>query len=240
MKQINIKDLEFKWNGQEKTLLKIDHLSIAKGERFFLQGESGSGKTSLLSLLAGITVPQKGAIELLGLSINKMKASERDEFRAKHMGYIFQLFNLVPYLSVIENVTLPCQFSKQRNKAFEVSGTNAKNEAIRLLNHVGLASKEVLHKPVTELSVGQQQRVAACRALIGSPEIIIADEPTSSLDEKAQQAFISLLLAECSANQTTLVFVSHDKKFSHLFDKSAHLENGEIIHTEQKSEGGAL
>lgn len=92
MKHINVNDLEFKWNGQENILLKIDRLSIAKGERFFLQGESGSGKTSLLSLLAGITTPQKGGIELLGQQINKMKASERDEFRAKHMGYIFQLF----------------------------------------------------------------------------------------------------------------------------------------------------
>ncbi|WP_167606457.1 ABC transporter ATP-binding protein [Maribellus sediminis] len=239
MEQLKIKDLEFKWNGQENPLLRIDHLRIEKGERFFLQGESGSGKTSLLSLLAGITTPQKGAIELLGQLINKMKAGERDEFRASYMGYIFQQFNLVPYLSVIENVTLPCQFSNHRNKAVLASGSNARDEAIRLLDHVGLAGKEVLHKPVTELSMGQQQRVAACRALIGSPEIIIADEPTSSLDEKAQQAFIRLLLAECSANQATLVFVSHDAKFSHLFDKSARLENGGIIYTEQKSKGGA-
>ncbi|MCY1719970.1 ABC transporter ATP-binding protein [Prolixibacteraceae bacterium Z1-6] len=238
MKQIEIKDLEFKWKGQVDALLKIDHLKIEKGKRFFLQGESGSGKTSLLSLLAGINAPQKGLIELLGQPINKMKTHERDEFRAKHIGYIFQLFNLVPYLSVIENVTLPCQFSKHRNNAF-ASGNNAKNEAIRLLKHVGLAGKDVLHKPVTELSVGQQQRVAACRALIGNPEIIIADEPTSSLDEKAQQTFIRLLLAECSANETTLIFVSHDAKFSHLFDKSARLENGEIVYTEQKSKGGA-
>ena len=236
---INIKDLEFKWNGQNTPLLKIDNLCLSEGERFFLQGDSGSGKSSFLSLLAGITTPQTGEIEMLGQAINKMKASERDEFRANHIGYIFQLFNLVPYLSVIENVTLPCHFSKKRNKAI-ASSANAKDEAIRLLENVGLAGSEVLHKPVTELSVGQQQRVAACRALIGNPEIIIADEPTSSLDEKAQQAFIRLLSEECTVNKTTLVFVSHDNRFSHLFDKSARIENGQIVFMKPNNTGGAV
>ena len=236
---INIRNLEFTWKNQENTLLKVDHLSLIAGERFFLQGDSGSGKSSLLSLLAGITIPQKGEIDLLGKPMNKMRAHERDEFRANHMGYIFQLFNLVPYLSVIENVTLPCHFSNKRYNRVLATGSSAKNEAIRLLEHMGLGTEKVLHKPVTELSVGQQQRVAACRALIGRPEIIIADEPTSSLDENAQQAFIRLLLEECSANQTTLVFVSHDSKFSPLFDNSACIENGEIAFSKQNSKGGA-
>jgi len=238
-RSINIQNLEFKWQNQENILLEVDHLSIIAGERFFLQGDSGSGKSSLLSLLTGITTPQKGEIELLGKPVNKMRAHERDEFRANHMGYIFQLFNLVPYLSVIENVTLPCHFSKNRYNRVLATGSSAKSEAIRLLEHMGLGTENVLHKPVTELSVGQQQRVAACRALIGSPEIIIADEPTSSLDANAQQAFIDLLLAECAANQTTLVFVSHDSKFAKLFDTFARIEQGKIVLEKQKSEGGA-
>lgn len=240
MDVIRIRNLEFKWKEQENVLLKINELHLSKGDRFFLQGESGSGKSSFLSLLAGIAVPQAGNVEVLGQPINKMKASKRDEFRANHMGYIFQLFNLVPYLSVLENVTLPCHFSKNRNRAFASSATNAKDEALRLLAHVGLGGGEVLHKPVTKLSVGQQQRVAACRALIGSPEIIIADEPTSSLDEKAQQAFIQLLSTECTANNSTLIFVSHDTKFSNLFDTTARIENGEIVIVEQDNNGGEL
>ncbi len=235
---ININDLEFKWESQENVLLKIDHLSLSKGERFFLQGDSGSGKSSLLSLLAGINIPQKGSIEILGEQINTMRAPQRDEFRANHLGYIFQQFNLVPYLSVIENVTLPCHFSKKRNEALINVRTNAKKEALRLLEQVGLADKEILHKTVTELSVGQQQRVAACRALIGNPEIIIADEPTSSLDETAQQAFIELLINECTAKQTTLIFVSHDSKFAKLFDTLARIEQGKIVFEQQTSEGG--
>ena len=237
MDVIDIKGLEFKWNGQQN-LLHIDALTIGKGERFYLQGESGIGKSSFLSLLAGITVPQKGTIKVLGKPINKMKASQRDEFRANHMGYIFQQFNLVPYLSVIDNVTLPCHFSEKRNNAFAGSQTHAKDEAFRLLEHVGLADQEVIHKPVTELSVGQQQRVAACRALIGSPEIIIADEPSSSLDLKAQQAFIQLLTEECLANKSTLIYVSHDTRFSEFFETIAQIENGNIVFAEQKIRGG--
>jgi putative ABC transport system ATP-binding protein len=239
MEIVKINDLTFKWEGQKNNLLEIADFSIKKGERFFLKGVSGSGKSSLLGLLAGINEPQQGQIEVLGKATNKMKPALRDEFRANHIGYIFQQFNLVPYLSVIENVTLPCFFSDRRKANISSAGKQLTDEAKRLLAEVGLTGKEILNKPVSELSVGQQQRVAACRALIGSPELLIADEPTSSLDENAQKAFIDLLSEECKQNEITLLFVSHDTRFTHLFDRSATLHDGKIVMENPKSKGGA-
>ena len=240
MELIKIRDLKFRWNGQKQNLLEIDEFDVIKGERLFIKGSSGSGKSSLLSLLAGIVIPQSGSIKILGETITKMNGAKRDDFRANHIGYIFQMFNLVPYLSLIDNVSLPCHFSHSRKEKIETSGTNINDEALRLLNELGLGDDEIINKPVTELSVGQQQRVAACRALIGSPEILIADEPTSSLDADAQKAFIDLLSDECKQKNITLLFVSHDTRFSHLFDRSVSLNNGKIIAEKQVNEGGML
>lgn len=237
MDVITVKDLYFKWKGQSANLLEGSQLNVKGGQRLFIKGLSGSGKSSLLNLLAGIHTPQRGSIELLGTNICKLKATERDEFRANHIGYIFQMFNLVPYLSVIENVTLACRFSKERKKKLSKNGIDVREEALRLLKEVGLTGDEIINKTVTELSVGQQQRVAACRALIGSPEILIADEPTSSLDEDAQQSFINLLLNECEQNNITLVFVSHDTRFTSLFDQCLELKNGRLHALAEKMEG---
>lgn len=220
--------LTFRWKGQRQNLLEIDRFSISKGERIFLRGPSGSGKSSFLSLLAAINTPCSGSLEILGHRVHRLKPGELDELRADHIGYIFQLFNLVPYLSVLENVTLPCLFSKIRRQRVESSGERVESQAKRLLGKLGL-SGDVLDTSVVELSVGQQQRVAACRALIGTPEIIIADEPTSALDADAQKAFIDLLAEECALNGITLIFVSHDTRFSSLFDRTASLENGRIL-----------
>ena len=236
---INIKNIRFRWAGQTRDLLEIDDFVVSKGERVFLQGASGSGKSSFLGLLAGINIPQSGSIEILGQAINEMKGPKRDQFRSDHIGYIFQMFNLVPYLSVIENVTMPCNFSKRRYQNVAGSAKELSDEAQRLLDHVGLSGNEVLNKPVTELSVGQQQRVAACRALIGNPEILIADEPTSSLDENAQRAFIDLLTEECRQNNITLLFVSHDTRFAQLFDRNAELTDRKIMAAAKKGNGGA-
>ncbi|WP_439183525.1 ABC transporter ATP-binding protein [Carboxylicivirga taeanensis] len=225
---VEINNLSYKWKDEDKDLLRIDHLKITKGERLFLKGSSGSGKSTLLGLLSGIMVPQNGTVKVLDQIISGLKPSLRDVFRANHIGYIFQTFNLVPYLSVIENVILPIHFSTVRRQRIRNMGKEPKQEAERLLQVVGLSGEAIINKSVTELSVGQQQRVAACRALLGDPEIIIADEPTSSLDQTAQEAFITLLLEECSQKQTTLFFVSHDTSFAKDFNRILELKNGSI------------
>jgi len=221
---INLDTLRFAWPGQPAPLLDIASFDVAQGERLFVRGASGSGKSTLLGLIAGVLTPQSGAIEVLGQRLNEMTAAERDHFRAHHFGIIFQQFNLIPYLSVIENVTLPSQFSDQRRRKSIARSGNPGDEALRLLEHLDMADTAVIHKPVTELSVGQQQRVAAARALIGSPEILIADEPTSSMDADRRAAFIELLFRECDETGSTLVFVSHDQALQGSFDRAIELD----------------
>jgi putative ABC transport system ATP-binding protein len=121
---IRLETLRFGWPGQPVPLLQIDRLALARGERLFLHGASGSGKSTLLGLIAGVLAPQSGAIEVLGQNLNELGAAARDRFRADHFGIVFQQFNLIPYLSVIENVTLPCRFSAERPKPCACSPTS--------------------------------------------------------------------------------------------------------------------
>jgi putative ABC transport system ATP-binding protein len=228
---IQINGLKFGWHGPDDLLLSIDHLSIQPGERVFVGGSSGSGKSTLLNLLTGVLIAQEGELWVLGKSLSEMKSSARDHFRANHIGYIFQLFNLIPYLGIIDNVILPCRFSSQRRNHVLTTGRSLHEEARRLLAHLDLDDPGLEQKPVNQLSIGQQQRVAAARALIGSPELIIADEPTSSLDSDRRIAFIDLLNKEVEEQGSTLVFVSHDRDlqehFDHIIDISAfHPEHG--------------
>lgn len=214
---ISIKELSFSWPKQ-KAILKINALEIKTGESIFLQGPSGSGKSTLLSLLAGINQPSSGTIEILNTNLSELSAGKRDKFRFEHIGYIFQMFNLLPYLSVIENVTLACEFSKKRKvKALQKSKTVIE-EAKRLLNHLEIP-EQLFCQNILNLSIGQQQRVASARALIGSPELLIADEPTSALDQASREAFIKLLFKECKSAGTTLLFVSHDETLKPLFER---------------------
>ena len=214
MNVINLKDLTYRWKGQSKNTLEIAELSVSKGEHVFLRGESGSGKTTLLNLLAGIIAPEAGEMQLLEQPIHTMKPSQRDRFRADHMGVIFQQFNLLPYLSTLENVMLPCHFSSLRKQR----AGDLKEQSIALLEHLKLDA-ELRKKPVTELSVGQQQRVAVARALIGQPEIILADEPTSALDTRTRDSFLKLLFDQADAQNSTVVFVSHDPYIAELFPR---------------------
>lgn len=216
---INISDLRFSWLNSEAPVLDIGDLRVGRGERVFVEGPSGSGKSTLLSLLAGVVTPQQGAVSVLSQRIETLSSASRDRFRADHIGFIFQMFNLIPYLSVIENVTLPCRFSKKRRENAKRLSANLETEALRLLTHLDMSDPNLIKRSVTELSVGQQQRVAAARALIGGPEILIADEPTSSLDVTAREAFIRLLFEECEKAQSTLIFVSHDTSLAPLFDQ---------------------
>ena len=219
MQAIEINDLIFRWTRGQATVLSLDSVRIARGEQVFITGSIGSGKSTLLSLLAGVTTAEQGSLQILGKRLERLGSVDRDHFRADHIGYIFQMFNLIPYLSMVDNVTLPCRFSRQRrDKAVRRSGT-PEREAIRLLEHLDMAHDDLLGRPVTTLSVGQQQRVAAARALMGSPEIVIADEPTSSLDSNRREAFVQLLFNECRESGSTLVFVSHDESLEPLFDR---------------------
>ena len=221
---IDVSNLVFQWQAESQPILSINALQISQGETIFIRGPSGSGKSTLLSLLSGIALPNSGTVKVLGQALEKLSCAERDNFRANHIGYIFQMFNLIPYLSVIDNIILPCRFSeKRRRKALQRSAT-LELEAKRLLKNLDMESVE-LHKCTTnKLSIGQQQRVAAARALIGSPEIIIADEPTSSLDRNRCNSFIRLIFDEIRQYKATLIFVSHDERLHSSFDRTIDLD----------------
>jgi putative ABC transport system ATP-binding protein len=219
---IDIDDLRFRWPGAAADCLQIDALRVDAGSTVFLYGPSGCGKSTLLGLLAGVLVPGSGRLSLLGSDWASMSGARRDAFRADHVGYIFQQFNLLPYLSVLDNVLLPCRFSAKRAARAGASSEARHAAAESLLTHVGLAPA-LWSQPAALLSVGQQQRVAAARALIGAPELVIADEPTSALDAPLRDGFMDLLLRECSAASSTLVFVSHDERLAPRFDRQLSL-----------------
>ena len=217
---IQISGLRYAWPGQP-ALLSIESLNIARGSSVVLQGPSGSGKTTLLGLITGVLGPAQGSIRVLGRDLLAMSPSKRDAFRGQSMGVIFQLFNLLPFLSVMDNVLLPLRlFAERRGSMADEQAM--KSEAARLIGALGLPST-VMNRQAHQLSVGQQQRVAAARALIGSPPLIIADEPTSSLDEATQQEFLSLLIDQVRQTKATLLMVSQDSRLSVQFDQVVRL-----------------
>lgn len=222
---LEMDQVSFTWPRQSQPVIAIDHFAIAAGERVFLRGPSGSGKTTLLSLVSAVILPQQGRITVDGTDLQALKGRQRDRFRADHLGLVFQQFNLLPFLSVAENVQLPCRFSQRRRSQALQGGASLRQETERLLQRMQLPS-DILERPVMQLSVGQQQRVAVARALIGCPSLIIADEPTSALDRDAQQAFIRLLFDEVAAAGSSLLFVSHDETLASGFDRQ--LDLGQI------------
>ncbi len=207
-------------------ILDIDHLYIAQGESIFLHGPSGSGKTTLLSLISGVLQPATGSVHVLGHNLSQLSAAKRDTLRGSSMGYIFQGFNLIPYLTVAENIALPCQLHPQRRA--RIASASITDEVTRLAKRLDIHAH--LNAPVTQLSVGQQQRVAIARAIIGSPALLIADEPTSSLDTDRRDAFLNLLTevtaeARARGSHTTLLFVSHDRNLATHFDRTLSLQS---------------
>jgi putative ABC transport system ATP-binding protein len=215
---IELDQVVYHWPGQSEACLDIPRLTVAAGERVFLHGPSGSGKSTLLGLLGGVNVAQGGRVSVLGQEMKGIGARARDRLRAAHIGFLFQQFNLLPWLSAIDNVLLPATFSSERH-ASASRDRPLRDEASRLLTQLDLAPS-LWAKPAAELSVGQQQRVAAARALIGRPALVIADEPTSALDAARQLAFVDLLLRECNAAQATLIFVSHDERLAAHFERT--------------------
>jgi putative ABC transport system ATP-binding protein len=211
---VQASDLHFSY-GPRREILSIPELRVDTGSSVLLFGPSGSGKTTLLGLLAGVLTASSGHLSVLGHDLTQMSNVQRDTFRGAHIGYIFQLFNLIPYLTVLENITLPCRLSLERRQ--RLNGVPLDRAAREVAEHLGIAP--LLGESAQDLSVGQQQRVAAARALIGTPEIVIADEPTSSLDFDHRGRFLDLLFANCRRAGSTLVFVSHDRTLKTWFDR---------------------
>lgn len=215
---VRLSDLTFAY-PRGPQVLRVPELTIFRGERIFLHGPSGSGKTTLLSLLSGMVPPTSGTIHLLGHDFARLSASARDTVRGSSIGYIFQGFNLVPYLSTRENIALPCQLHAGRRA--RIQGASLSQEVTRLAERLGVHAH--LDAPVTQLSVGQQQRVAIARAIIGTPPLLIADEPTSALDTDSRDSFLDLLVEITQESSATLLFVSHDRGLATHFDRSLSL-----------------
>ncbi|MDR3347133.1 MAG: ABC transporter ATP-binding protein [Helicobacteraceae bacterium] len=224
---ICLKNVKFGWSKDETLILDIPFFALRRGERLFIFGASGSGKSTLLSLIAGVLLPLSGAIEVDGAALNALSGSKRDRFRGDRIGYIFQQFNLISYLSVIDNVLIPCRLSPLRSQRAKQRFGGIQEAAKTLLERLDLAPS-LWGKEVSRLSVGQQQRVAAARALIGSPPVLIADEPTSSLDANRREDFLDLLLQACAQSGCALLFVSHDHALRAAFDRVARLESGTL------------
>ena len=221
---LDMSGVEFRWPGAGAFGIAVDEFRIRQRQRVMLLGPSGSGKSTLLSLIAGILAPQKGRIAVLGTDIAALGAGARDRFRAEHIGVIFQMFNLLPYGSVLDNVLLPLSFAPGRlERAGKADG--GRSEALRLLERLGLERALIEDRTAARLSVGQQQRVAAARALIGRPALVIADEPTSALDRNRQNAFLDLLFGECEAAGAALIMVSHDETLGPRFDRVLRLDD---------------
>lgn len=214
---VSVTSLSYTWPGAKTPVLSIEELRIARGESVLLRGPSGSGKSTLLSAIAGVIDIPEGMITVAGTDVGSLKGGARDRFRSDHVGLIFQVFNLLPWLSVMDNVLLPLRFSAVRRERVD---PHPEETAARLLGELGLGDRQVLSAPALSLSVGQQQRVAAARALIGAPEIVLADEPTSALDEDAKTSFLNLLKRECAAVDAALLVVSHDRSLQRHFDRT--------------------
>ncbi len=227
---LSIRDAAFSWQGGFG--IEIAAFDLKARERVLLLGPSGGGKSTFLNLVAGITTPSRGRIDVLGTDIARLRGSRVDRFRADSFGIIFQMFNLMPWLSAIDNVLVPLRFSKPRRK----QAGEARAEAARLLGALGIGM-DLFGQPAGTLSVGQQQRVAAARALIGGPGIILADEPTSALDGRNARAFLDLLMAELETAGAALLMVSHDETLTDAFDRVVRLDD--IAHVSGRPGGSA-
>ncbi|AKS46681.1 putative ABC transport system ATP-binding protein [Octadecabacter temperatus] len=217
---LELKDVQFRWPGRAPFELSVPKLALAPAETVLLLGESGSGKSTLLSLICGTITAQSGRVAVAGTDISSLSAGKRDRFRAEQIGLIFQQFNLLPFANVRDNILLPLRFAPDR--AARVS--DPETEAETLCRALGLPNN-VMNEQAGKLSVGQQQRVAAARALIGAPPLIIADEPTSSLDAATQSAFLELLFSQSRAHRSTVLMVSHDARLSDQFDRVIHMDD---------------
>lgn len=211
---VDLQQVTFAYRRGQGVVLSVDAWQLARGDRAFIYGSSGSGKSTLLSLLAGLVVPVHGSVQVMGQPISQFNGAKRDRFRAQHIGVIFQQFNLIPWLTVQDNIAAACYFSANK----KLNRVTVAKRTTELMNGLGLPLS-LLKRKTRDLSIGQQQRVAIARALVNKPELIIADEPTSALDTEARDGFMQLLLQSISDYASTLIFVSHDKSLAKEFSK---------------------
>ena len=208
-----LKSIGLEYHYQYGKKIEFPEIQIERGQRLLISGFSGCGKTTLLSLIAGALKLQHGDITFDNQEYSKMSSLLLDKFRADHIGYIFQTLNLIPFLSVSENIALGIRFSKPRkSKVIDLN-----QEILRLITSLGL-EKEILNIPINHLSVGQQQRVAAARALLGRPDLILADEPTSALDNDTTEKFLSEVMETFDPSHQAIIMVSHDASIAPYFD----------------------
>ncbi len=223
---ISIVNLRQRWRAGQPWVLDIPAFNMGAHEQVFLAGPSGSGKSTLLAVLCGVigaaVEGPGGHVQVLGHAMHSLPATTRDQLRADQMGVIFQLFNLLPYLSALDNVLLAGQFASARRARAAARSGSLRQEAERLLAELHLPAA-LWARRARELSVGQQQRVAAARALFGGPRIVFADEPTSALDADSRNSFLELLQSECRATRAALLFVSHERALAERFDRSVEL-----------------
>jgi len=213
---LHIDGLRFSW-APGSALIDLPQWRVDAGEQVLVSGPSGCGKSTLLALLCGLLVPSAGSIRILATSLSGLGEAGRDRFRSDHIGVIFQQFNLIPYLSALDNMVLGCRLSSRRRKQFASSRQIAR-AACEIAAELDLDSS-ALGKPVTHLSIGQQQRVAAVRALLGKPELLLADEPTSALDPERERQFLALLAQRCRRQRTAVLMVSHRQELAVHFDR---------------------
>lgn len=212
---LELSDVEFAY--QKNLVFSGLNLKMKAGESLYIHGPSGCGKSTMLGLIAGTLTPRQGYIGLDGIEWHTLSSSKKDRLRAELMGYIFQSFNLIPYLNVEDNIRLSFTFAKTSR----LSRLELQERLEQLTQKLNIF--DLLDKSVIELSVGQQQRVAAVRALIHKPKLLIADEPTSALDTNNREAFLKTLLSEAQKSNMAVLFVSHDPSLAGLFERRASL-----------------
>lgn len=208
---VALSHLKFAYSKQDNHVIHIPSWHLAKGEKCFIAGPSGAGKSTLLNLLTGTLTPTEGEVTLLGQPFSSLSSRKRDAFRARHIGVVFQQFNLIEYLTVQQNIEAAAYFYKGK-----AGMTDARQRIPSMLEHLQL-SPTIGSKKAAMLSVGQRQRVAIARALINQPQLLIADEPTSSLDAETRDQFMQLLLD--IAQDTAVIFVSHDTSLARYFSR---------------------
>jgi putative ABC transport system ATP-binding protein len=208
-----------KGNNVVTPLEKLD-LDVPRGEFLALMGPSGSGKTTLLNLLSGIDSPTEGSLVIAGRELAKLSRRELTKWRAAQVGYIFQLYHLVPVLTAFENVELPLLLSPISKKERHIRVESA-------LSLVGLADR--MHHTPSELSGGQEQRVAIARALVANPSLLVADEPTGDLDRESATKILDLLRQLSREHGKTIVMVTHDPRAAEAADRTLHLEKGLLV-----------